>query len=293
MIRNTIVGCKLDMDIILRLIEQVSDEGYSNHHASHIVDTKGNAKNGKHKWNFLMACLNRVKHIAFYLNSDEMKINFNHEFANFKFTELLNYASQIDNITLELIRNLPQQEIRSNRPNQFFILEDFKRKYQKDNYEDSRFIDYIRSLCAIHPTNTDRHSGRGFQSGLEFSPHVQPAGVISTFMKFPLLINTSTEEGRSCCMDITVYPGAKMSVDVKKVIQESEQLNYKQEDNNIGSYQTLDIEEAFEQGDIDQEEFEIMKDQACFGNDYHIIVNAKDIIRFIEDRYSRLRDLLY
>ncbi|MGF9724207.1 hypothetical protein ABEX00_02630 [Bacillus safensis] len=261
------------MSIIQCIREQLSQEGYSKH-ARGIKNNKGEIEIEKYKWNFLMACLNRMGEIGNYLNSAEMQIEFGKKFVEFKFIELLNYSCQIERITNQIIMNVSEEEFTDNEPNKFFALDDFRRKYGKNNLGDSQFVEYIRSLCAIHPTETNRHKGKGFQSGLEFSPYVSPTGKIHSIMKFPQVINSSsTTDELSNCMSITVYPGER----------------------SISGIQTsnmIEMEYLLERGEIDQEEFDILKDQSYFGNDYNIIVNVKDLICFTEDRFARLEVLI-
>lgn len=265
--------CELDMSIIECIIEQLSQEGYSKH-ARGIKNKRGKIESEKYKWNFLMACLNRMGEIGNYLNSAEMQIEFEKKFVEFKFIELLNYSCQIERITNQIIMNVSEEEFADNEPNKFFALDDFRRKYGKNNLGDSQFVEYIRSLCAIHPTETNRHKEKGFQSGLEFSPFVSVAGKIHSIMKFPQVINSSTAKGElNCCMVITVYPGER----------------------SISGEQTsnmIEMDYLLKRGIVDQEEFDMMKDQSYFGSDYFIIVNVKDLICFTEDRFSRLKVLI-
>ncbi|AKU30240.1 hypothetical protein [Bacillus altitudinis] len=272
--KSTEFRCNLDISIVEQVNKRLLENGYSEN-ATGIKNNKGEIIQEQYKWNFLMACLTRVKEIGMYLNSSEMKIDFEKDYVEFKFIELLNYASQIEMITNQLIANLSKEEFKKPQVNDFFVLDDFRRKYGMNTSGDSQFVEYIRSLCAIHPTETNRHKKRGFQSGLEFSPYVSKLGKSIDLMRFPLVINTSstTEELSSSCISITVYPGEK----------------------NISEDQTskkTEINKLFAIGVIDKEEYDIMFDRIEFGGDFHIIVNVKDLICFIESSYSRLEVLI-
>ncbi|MEK4567903.1 hypothetical protein QJS65_17160 [Bacillus altitudinis] len=272
--KSTEFRCNLDISIVERVNKRLLENGYSEN-AKGIKNNKGKIEQEQNKWNFLMACLTRVKEIGIYLNSSEMKIDFEKDYVEFKFIELLNYASQIETITNQIIVNLSKKEFKKTQVNNIFVLDDFKRKYGENTSGDSQFIEYIRSLCAIHPTETNRHKKRGFQSGLEFSPYVSKLGKSIDLMEFPLVINTSstTEELNSCCLSITVYPGEK-NISEDHTSKKSE------------------INKLYALGVIDEEEYYQLFNQIEFGGDFYIIVNVKDLICFIENSYSRLELLI-
>lgn len=80
-----------------------------------------------------------------------------------------------------------------NTTNQFFHLKDYVRLYKNAEVNDTKFIEYISSLCAIHTTDTERHINKEFQRGLEFSPYVDRANQMTTCtnshkLSTPLLI---------------------------------------------------------------------------------------------------------
>ncbi len=119
-------------------------------------------KNNKKHWNTLCACMDRIADIVDYLN-DKKLCNKQYQSNAFDFIEFIAQSSVlIDSISIlaKIIIN-PQYDIKTEiahpiifKSKKFAIKAD---KTKTDEYYDKEYFEYIRSICATHPTNTTRH----------------------------------------------------------------------------------------------------------------------------------------
>ena len=120
------------------------------------------------KWHLICATMDRLEDIAKYLNYIE--IDWDNEFAVFKFYDLLNYSCQIRDMVYDLAKifSTPLYNIKESK--------DIFGNIGNEKASDDKYINYLRSLCAIHPTKTDCHIKAGYQEAKEYCPHLGKGG---------------------------------------------------------------------------------------------------------------------
>ena len=147
--------CDLHLDRLTELRRQVniSDFAYKRY------KQQGN----DYTWHLICATLNRLDDTIKYLNSIE--IDWDTEFVVFRFYDLLNYTCQF---SANLYNIKGTKDIFGDIGN--------------EKASDDKYIDYLRSLCAIHPTNTNRHINSGYQEGKEYCPYLGEGGSFNSLL---------------------------------------------------------------------------------------------------------------
>lgn len=120
-------------------------------------------------WHLICATLDRLDDTVKYLNSLEIDWDAD-EFAVFKFYELLNYTCQIRDMVYDLAKlfSVSLYDIKKTK--------DIFGNIGNETASDDKYVEYLRSLCAIHPTKTDRHNGYGYQTSKEYCPYIGKGG---------------------------------------------------------------------------------------------------------------------
>ena len=144
---------------------------------NHITDFRGYVHDNRHlilnnepyrkKWNILCACMDRIEDIAKYLNSRILGKGDNHSCA-FDLIEFLSHSASmldcidtlIETLGAENEIDIPETIFKGKMiTNQEKLDEKLARIRRRKPYknEDDLYFEYIRSIGAVHPNDTDRH----------------------------------------------------------------------------------------------------------------------------------------
>lgn len=128
-------------------------------------------------WNTICACLDRITDIVDYLNDKELGHK-KYRSNAFDFIDFMAQSSVlIDGVaTLAKIILDKSYDIKTAKPHEEF----FKSKKLSPNadllksreYYDYRYFEYLRSICATHPTSTSRHKEFQMDRNGEVSPFI-------------------------------------------------------------------------------------------------------------------------
>lgn len=269
---------------------------------------KSKDKHGKetYHWNKLTAIIYHLRETGEYINSSKMNFNFDDKYIRYKFIEFLNLSTQIHEFIMMLYDLFEIDSAGIEKEQKHFRLTDFKEYYGENEYTDIKFLQYIRSLTAIHPLSTDRHVNKGFQAGLEFSPYIDPISTFSSLLKFPQAFNTAKSSDSPTQLSIKVTHGNFVKFSAYDKVSETKKNYSRQLDQMIREQITtleevklfykqieFNLEEQFNSGVIDEEEYRLMEDSETYGNDCYILVDIKDFISFTESRYTLLENLIF
>jgi hypothetical protein len=298
---------KIKINLDLTRVEELNSIITENY----IIYQKYAKKKNKHgkemyQWNKLTAIIFHLRETGEYLNSSRMIFNFNDEYIRYKFIEFLNLSTQIHEFIMMLYDLFGIDRTEIEKTQKHFRLTDFRKYYGENEFTDVKFLQYIRSLTAIHPLSTDRHVNKGFQGGLEFSPYIDPISTFSRILHFPQVFNTAKDPGAPTQLSIKVTHGnfekspiynsaAETKKKYDKQLEEMirEQITTSQEVEIFHKQMDSNLEEQFNNGLISKEEYRVMRDSETYGNDRYILVDIKNFISFTESRYKLIEDLIY
>jgi len=159
--------CELFLEKLSELRRQVN--------ISKFVYRKYKQQGDDYRWHSICATMDRLDDTAKYLNS--IKIDWDKEFAVFKFYELLNYTCQIRDMVYDLaeIFSTPLFNIKESKV--------IFGNIGNEKASDDKYIDYLRSLCAIHSTKTDHYIKAGYQETKEYCPYLGEGGRFNSILK--------------------------------------------------------------------------------------------------------------
>lgn len=134
-------------------------------------------ENDKKHWNTICACMDRITDIVDYLNNKELGDE-QYRSNAFDFIDFIAQSSVlIDSIvTLAMTINGENYNIRVEIPHEIIFknkkyASGFKPTKSKEYY-DYRYYEYLRSICAMHPTSTNRHKEFQKYAKGEVSPFI-------------------------------------------------------------------------------------------------------------------------
>lgn len=158
---KNIFQININTDVLTRLRDKINEE----HYISYIKEFYDKNKKKHRAWDKICAIMDRLDDTVDYLN--QLKLNTGkHRRSAFDFFDFMNNAAVVmDCIThLAKIFEVPDEEIKTST-------EVFNKLGKDGNGTDENYFKYLRSLCSVHPVETDRHK-RYQENSFECSPYV-------------------------------------------------------------------------------------------------------------------------
>lgn len=162
-----------------------------------------NDADDKKNWNILCACMDRITDIVDYLNKKELGDS-EYRSNAFDFIDFIAESAVLIDSVYHLGNIIIDEkfDIRADIPHEEFFKSKIIINKTKDKknieYYDKRYFEYIRSICAMHPTLTNRHK--------EFQ--MCDYGEVSPFILWSEIAHSLRDDGAE--LHIHVYDNGEM-----------------------------------------------------------------------------------
>lgn len=158
---KNIFQINISTDVLTRLRNKINEE----HYISYSKEFYDKNKKKHRAWDKICAIMDRLDDTVDYLN--QLKLNTGkHRRSAFDFFEFMNEASVVMDCITHLVKifEIPDEEIKTST-------EVFNELGKDGKGTDENYFKYLRSLCSVHPVETDRHK-RYQENSFECSPYV-------------------------------------------------------------------------------------------------------------------------
>lgn len=220
------------------------------------------SENGKFEWNRYSTLQVRLREVVSYCNSNRMSLKENPEENTYIFSEWIVYLCQISDY-IDSLYKLFGSNMKNNYE-ESIIVENNHCSEERKIINDIFYLEYIRSLAVVHPTETDRHVKRGIQEEVQSCMYIS-APTERNFLMFCNGDNIIRKPDRfpiEECFYLRVSP-----LEIK---------NYKEAEEFIFD----EFQEMIDHNRIDNSELESMIDTEAVGLDMYILLHPKELAEF-------------
>ena len=156
----------LDPNVAVNLRRSVTDDvDFSYNHKSNKYDGKSKKSKLYPAWDRICALMDRIQDTADHINNIQLYDGDEGRSA-FSFMDLMNYSAVLIECIYEIARVYGIDMDQYKKTNVVF-----NNSGRDGKGSDKEYFEYLRSLCSVHPNNTDRH-GRYQDGDYECCPYV-------------------------------------------------------------------------------------------------------------------------
>ncbi|MDE8252304.1 hypothetical protein PT155_08760 [Erysipelothrix rhusiopathiae] len=244
------------------------------------INNKLRNHKGKYCMNIFTSAHARLRETVEYCNSSRMIIDYNDKYSSYMFTDWIIYVNLITDYSIVLGSLFGYEILEKYSETIFCQPKEITTKKKKIKSNDIQYMRYLRSICIMHTTKTDRFVSFGYQEKEESS-------IYASRMNFPIKsIITADINGKT---SDSVVKRINRNFDVE------ESFYIRVGNNDHSDYRKAEVEtneyyaEMIENGYLEEEEINALIDNKSIGLDRYIIVHPNEIVEFVDNIMAELK----